>query len=341
MAEALSQSQIDALLANMGGGGSPEPEEPKVDKEEERVYPKYDFYSPKKFTKEKLNIIKTVYETYARILTSRINSLFRISGEIEVIGVEEERYYEFNNAIFDNDAVFRVEPDFKDKFEMSPIVMNTSKPLILSLIDRMLGGTGEDFIDVDYSYTYTDMELTLCKNFYTHFVGTMRDGWSNYLDINFNLTGIDTPHGLLQEIGVDEIVVIVILEIKIDSLVGKTSICIPATLLSKIFSTIEKSKKVATGKSLTGDKHAASQQIFDNIKDSELNVIAKLGEGIVYLRDIYDLQEGDIINLNVHKEAEIDVYVEETPWFKGRLGVQKKNIAVKVVGNIQNENPIL
>lgn len=337
MAEALSQSQIDALLANMGGGEEIEPEKPAENQED---HPKYDFYSPKKFTKEKLNIIKTVYEFYSRILTSRINSLFRVSSEIEIIGVEEERYYEFNNAIYDNDAVFKVEPEFKDMFDMSPIVMNTSKPLILSLIDRMLGGTGEDFIDVDYSYTYTDMELTLCRNFYTHFVETMRDGWANYLDITFELTGIDTPHGLLQEIGVDEIVVIVIMEIRIDSLVGKTNICIPATLLSKIFSTIEKAKKVATGKSLDG-KNSTSQQIFENIKESDLDVIARLGGGIVFLRDIYDLQEGDIINLNVSKESEIDVYVNDTPWFKGKLGIQKKNIAVKVSGNIRDNKPIL
>ncbi|MFI3173901.1 MAG: FliM/FliN family flagellar motor switch protein [Bacillota bacterium] len=336
MAEALSQSQIDALLANLGGDGS-ESESIETESKEQNQHPLYDFYSPKKFTKDKLNMIKTSYETYSRVLTSRINSLFRVSSEITIIGVEEERYYEFNNAIYDNDAVFKVEPQFKDKFEMSPIVMNTSKPLILSLIDRMLGGTGEDFVDVDYSYSYTDMELSVCRNFYVHFVKTMKEGWANYLDIEFELVGIDTPHGVLQEIGVDEIVVIVIMEIKLDDgITGKTNICIPATLLSKIFSTIEKSKKIVSGKGLN-DKDNTPQQIFETIKDSTLDVIARLGEGTAYLRDIYDLQVGDILNLNVSKETEVDVYVDETPWFKGKLGVQKKNIAIKVNSNIKND----
>ncbi len=338
MAEALSQSQIDALLAGMSG------DEKKEEKQEEttnKVYPKYDFYSPKKFTKEKLNIIKSVYEHYSRVLASRINSLFRVSSEVTIIGVEEERYFEFHNTLFENDTVFVVEPDFVDKFDMSPIVMNTTKSFILSLIDRLLGGTGEDFIDVDYAYAYTEMEMQVCKSFYTHFISGMKDGWSNYLDIDFNFIGSETPHGVLQDIGVDEIVVIVMAEIRIDNLVGQTNICIPATLLSKIFSTMEKAKRIATDKGLN-DRNTASKDIFSILKDSSLDVVAKLGDGgMVYMKDIYDLRVGDILNLNLSKETEVDVYVEGNPWFKGKLGVQKKNIAVKVTSTMKNKNSVL
>ena len=53
MAEVLSQSQIDALLSSLqGGGGAPNAEE-----KPEKKYPKYDFTSPRKFTKEFLKII--------------------------------------------------------------------------------------------------------------------------------------------------------------------------------------------------------------------------------------------------------------------------------------------
>ena len=53
MADVLSQSQIDALLNSMqnaDSGGAPETEEPK---KPEKEYKKYDFFSPKKYTKDK------------------------------------------------------------------------------------------------------------------------------------------------------------------------------------------------------------------------------------------------------------------------------------------------
>ena len=68
MADVLSQSQIDALLKSMGSGGDsvPEETEKEVKKEkavtEEVKYSKYDFYSPRKFTKDKMKILTSVFE---------------------------------------------------------------------------------------------------------------------------------------------------------------------------------------------------------------------------------------------------------------------------------------
>ena len=32
-------------------------------------------------------------------MTSQINGLFQVASEVEVVGVEEQRYYEFGNAL--------------------------------------------------------------------------------------------------------------------------------------------------------------------------------------------------------------------------------------------------
>ena len=88
MADVLSQSQIDALLKSMGSGGDSAPEETakEVKKEkavtEEIKYSKYDFYSPRKFTKDKMKILTSVFENYALIITSQINGVFRVMTDI-------------------------------------------------------------------------------------------------------------------------------------------------------------------------------------------------------------------------------------------------------------------
>ena len=96
MADVLSQSQIDALLKSMSADAPAQ--ETKTESvqplsPEEKNYIKYDFFSPRKFTKEKMKILRSVFENYARILTSQINGIFRVMTDITVLDVQERRYY--------------------------------------------------------------------------------------------------------------------------------------------------------------------------------------------------------------------------------------------------------
>ena len=119
MADVLSQSQIDALLKSMQGGGgddssagsaSAQPEKKAAAVQEEKKkpdtpeikYSKYDFYSPRKFTKDKMKILTSVFENYARIITSQVNGVFRVMTDITVMEVQERRYYEFVNSLKEN-----------------------------------------------------------------------------------------------------------------------------------------------------------------------------------------------------------------------------------------------
>ncbi len=78
MADVLSQSQIDALLKSMATTSAEEPaaatavkDEKKKPETEQVKYSKYDFYSPRKFTKDKIKILTSVFENYARSLLHR------------------------------------------------------------------------------------------------------------------------------------------------------------------------------------------------------------------------------------------------------------------------------
>src|SRR5699024_4902463 len=136
-----SQSQIDALLSAMQAGG--EPQEQKSDTPEAK-YRKYDFYSPKKFTKDRLKILQGVYDGYCRSITARLNGILRLSCELSVDSIEEQRYYEFVNAISDNDVLTLIRVELPgDETETTPIVMHATNEMMLFIMDRMLGSVGE------------------------------------------------------------------------------------------------------------------------------------------------------------------------------------------------------
>ena len=66
MAEVLSQSQIDALL-NAVRSGEKDLNEP-AEEQQEKKYRKYDFSSPRKFTKDRIKMLNGIFENYARIM---------------------------------------------------------------------------------------------------------------------------------------------------------------------------------------------------------------------------------------------------------------------------------
>ena len=74
MSEVLSQSQIDALLSSMRSGDNAEQAE---DKQPEKKYRKYDFTTPRKFTKDRIKMLNGLYDNYSRVIGSRLNARLR------------------------------------------------------------------------------------------------------------------------------------------------------------------------------------------------------------------------------------------------------------------------
>lgn len=335
MAEVLSQSQIDALLNSMMSG---EPEETADEtKTNEKSFRLYDFNSPKKFTKDRLKLLKGIYDNYCRIATSQINSLFRVNSEVEVVTVEEQRYYEFSNALGDNDILTLVDIKFADNTgKYPPLLMHVSQPLMVNMIDRMLGGSG-GYADIDSSYVYTELEMPLYHKIMEYLTMMQRDAWGSYVKLKPRLERIEENPGLFQDISVDETVVIILLDAKMQGGSGKISFCIPENLLVGAFDVIDNRKR-------TEDEYENAlpdvrETIFNKLKDSILTVRADLGEAELDLQDIYNLQVGDVIDLNKPHGSEVLLYVEEQPWFAGKLGLSNKNVAVKINRRLDGPEP--
>lgn len=327
MAEVLSQSQIDALLSSMQSGGDIET---KASDTPEENYRKYDFYSPKKFTKDRLKILQGVYDGYCRSVTARLNSMMRINCELTVDSIEEQRYYEFINAISDNDVLTLIGVSLPgDNSENPPIILHATTQMMLFMMDRMLGSVEEAAPNVSYAYNYTSIELRLYESILTRLIEVMGEGWQNYLEAHFALQRIEQNPTLMQIIGIDETVVIVGLDIAVGEVKGRFSICLPGTLLTSIFTIIARSN---VSDAMLPRNEKDSEEIMDSVRDSGMQISAELGHVQLSLRDVYYLHEGDIINLAKPKDSDVTLYVEGEPWFHGKMGTHKNKMAVRIDG---------
>ena len=323
MAEVLSQSQIDALLSAINSG------EKDLDKSSEaqndKKYRKYDFTNPRKFAKDRIKMLNGVFDNYTRVLSSRLNGLLRINCEASVESIEEQRYYEFSNALTEGDVLSIAQAKVKDTVDDSPVMLYMSTSTALSMMDRMMGGEGEINEDIEPDYSYTNLELGLYESMMKDLVKSMGSSWENYIAIEFDYTRTEVNPTLVQMIGLDEIVIIVDMKLAMENGTGRMSICLPAALLTNIFAEINRENP---GRKVYGEDK--SEEIFERLRDSDLEVIAHLGETELSLSDIYHLNVGDVIDLGQPKDSLISLSIGGYQWFSGRMGTYKKNMAVKI-----------
>ena len=322
MAEVLSQSQIDALLHAVQSGEK-DLNEPAV--EQEKKYRKYDFSSPRKFTKDRIKMLNGIFDTYSRIINSRLNARLRANCEITVESIEEQRYYEFSNALTEGDVLALVKVTVKGKEQDVPLLLYLSTPTALSMMDRLMGGEGEADASLPADYTYTDLELQLYEDIVSDMVSVMGGSWENYIPIEFTYSKTDVNPTLSQIIGLDETVIIVDMKMQFTNITGRMSICLPGEVLTNIFAEI--SRENPARKLAAEDK---SEEIFDKLRDSSLEIVSILGETRLSLSDVYHLNVGDVIDLGCPKDSSVYLDIGGYHWFTGKVGTHKKNMAVKI-----------
>ena len=322
MAEVLSQSQIDALLAAAQSGGLEEG--PKKEESPEKKYKKYDFYSPRKFTKERLKMLNSIFEGYARVINSRINALLHATCEIDVDSVEEQRYYEFSNALTESDVVALAKIDLEKLQGEDPILVHMDTPVVLSMLDRMMGGEGEPDPALSSEYNLTDLELNMYENLISDLIPILGSSRENYITVHFSYTRTEVNPTLVQLIGYDETVVIVGLNIKFPNCTGRMSLCLPGEMLTNIFTEISKS----TSRRSTGEDR--SEEIFGSLRESELEIVAELARTRILLSDLYHLNIGDVVDIKRPKDAPVFLNIGGRRWFDGRMGTSNKQVAVKI-----------
>ncbi len=330
MSEILSQSQIDSLLSSLlSGNKESEPQEQIAGKK----IKDYDFRSPKLFTREQLKLLYSIYENYARILSSHITGLLQTYTLVEIVEVEEQQYHEFNNALPDSVLMGIVDFDMQqDSHGEDLILMDFGKDIGFCAIDRLLGGVGKPLKE---DREYTEIESAILEHVIRGMVHLMKNVWSDYVEAAPKLMKLESNARILQGISADENVVIVVMSILVNDTQGKITICIPAVTLDTIF----KKKNAQTKKNVRrGDLLSEAQRkaaIMDEIHKTELELTGVLGTAEVLSKDLVELEVGDIIRLNKEEHELVDICVGETVWFKGEMGVFRKKKAISIKEKIE------
>ncbi|HHY53225.1 MAG TPA: flagellar motor switch protein FliM [Clostridiales bacterium] len=324
--EVLTQSQIDDLLNSLTSGAM---DIETVTEEATRKVKEYDFRSPKRFTKEQLKLVTSVYENYSRLLSSYLTGMLRLYVSVECVHIEEQRYSEFNNALPDSVMVGLGEMRYPGSSEENnTIIMDFSRPIAFAIIERLLGGTG-DGLELDRDFT--EIETSLMDSVFKGIFPQMADSWANYFEVDTVYRKLETNSRLMQAISSDETVVILILDCAIKDVTGTISICFPAVCLEEMLKKID-SQYMRNLRRINsaGDKERR-ELVMKYLSESELELRCVIGTTQVTLGDIMYLNVGDVLRLDKPITEPVDLNVGESVWFHGKIGVLRNKKAFQVL----------
>lgn len=325
LADVLSQSQIDELLKNLGGADE-ETLESMSDNLNEKQVKVYDFKAPKKFTKEQFKSIRNIFESFSKTLSSYLTSLTRFYCRVEVLQIEEQHYYEFNNALPDYTIMGNLDLIFDEKSDMvdTKCMIQFSNAVSFSLIDRLLGGYGKS---INVSRNFTDIEIRLMKSVIEKMGGYLKDVFAPYVDMQPLLTNIETNARVNQAIGTDEVIILATLEVEYNDVKNIITITIPAMSVEAI---ISKTKKDINDVSRSKKELMHREGIIKQIQRSNFKIEAILANTTVNLSEILSIHKGDVLLLNSPIDKNISLMVNNEKLFDGKMGIINHRKAVKI-----------
>ena len=327
MADILSQEEIDALLDVVEDEG-----EEVLEAGEENLLPQrqvtlYDFKRPNRVSKEQLRAFRGVHDKMARSLASQISSIMRSIVEIQLHSVDQMTYGEFLMSL-PNPTSFNV-------FSMKPLegsgVIEINPSIAFPMLDRLLGGKGEPF---DANREFSDIELSLFETILRVIMGTLKEAWGPVMEIYPAIESKESSPNVVQIVAQNEIVVMVVMEIIIGHSSGMMNICYPVISLEPILPKLA-SRDLMLNE--TNSKKSRNKELQVLLGGAKVTVEANLGESELTLREILELDAGDIISLNTPADDTVILSIDGKNRFKGEIGLRRFRKSVQITEIIETE----
>lgn len=319
MSDVLTQSEIDSLLKALNSG-EVDAKEIKEEAEEKKVR-KYDFRNPQKIAKDQLRTLEIIHDNFGRLLQTFLSGHLRAPVKVNILTVDQYAFSEFSNAISN--------PSFLSIVKLEPlpgeIVTEISPRIAFAAIDRLLGGDGEK---MDEIRIFTEIELIILEKIMQKVLNLASKAWEDVIPLKPTLEKIETNSQFTQIISPTETIALVTMNISIGSVEGMINICIPHLTLEPIQSKLSTKMWFANTKS--NIRKDEIQVMEKRLKNVPVQMSAKLGFSELTVKELLDLQIGDVIKLDNKKNDEIEVTVKSKTKFYGIPGTSNKKLSVKI-----------
>lgn len=321
MGEALSQSEVDALIAGYVESGGKEAN--AADEIEVRLY---DFARPDKFSKERLKSLNIIHSKHGTSFGIAASAKLRTPVQVNRLPIDQLAYREYCASIADGTLFVeaRLEP------LTSTAIFEFNPSLVSACVDLLAGGSSpsgavSDVTEIDKAVMRPMVELSLKK---------YAEAWATCVPFKPQIVSMSVDSNSRQILLPSEAVLVCGYEIVIGECTSMMSICLPSAAVEAIFPALTVGRTLNSGGRRDDEFIHALNNAFEGVS---MQCHAVLGRTDMALKEIVDLDIGDVIALPVRSDGQAEVWVGDVPVFAGVPGLAGKSLAIKIAKKLDNQ----
>ncbi len=192
------------------------------------------------------------------------------------------------------------------------------------LVEVMLGGSiGMEPLLPDRQLT--TIEVNIVKGVMESVCADLQKAFISLEKLTTSLLRIESDPRMINFVPPETEMMLIKFDVRIDDVAGSMNLAIPYTSLEPL------REKIKDGQFNLPTKSASWQgSIEKTLSGMEVELAAQLGILTLPIKDILDLQVGDIIDLDYNPDAPLNIMVEKKPKYHGQAGMHngKKSIHI-------------
>ncbi len=334
MSELLSQEEVNALLQSVplteeaprpAVAAAPASPAALAQPGYRKRASRYDFKRPNRISKNVLQSLHFLHERYARNLALNLSAYLRTIADIVLLSVDQLSYAEFLMSLPETTCINVV----KIASQGGTLAFEVNPTLVFAIIEKLMGGSSET---PTMNREITLIEQQLVEGFIRMSLRDLQDAWQTIGDAKFDLERQETSPQLVQIVAPNEIVVVIVFEVKIGQSSGMMNFCIPAIYLEPFAVELKQENRTDITTRMTDQDH---QRIDQVLAQASVALTADLAERRMAIRDLLSLKAGDLLPLDRESAAPVTVKVAGIPKFLASFGSRKHKRAVRILSTLQ------
>jgi flagellar motor switch protein FliM len=212
-------------------------------------------------------------------------------------------------------------------------IIEINPSLVFFIIDRLFGGQGRP--------SEQNRELTLIEQNVIHRIverglNDLKERWEHIGVFTPRIETYETNPQFVQIAPPGETVILISLEVRMENASGLMSLCFPYMLLESVINSLSGESWISAQSQSSPETR---QMLEHEIESLDLPVAAVIGETKLTIRDLLQLQQGDVLCLDKQKDSDLMIKVGGKSKLTGKTGLIGRRKAVKVTGIIEKEVP--
>lgn len=290
----------------------------------------FDFRRQSKLSREHVRTMQIVQETFARGFGTMLASQLRSLTQVTIRSIEQQTYDEYVRDM--------PNPTMLTLLSLAPMsgaaVLQLPLDIAYCGLDLLLGGKGTGF---QPSRPLTELELLLMRGIIERALPELRYAFEPVVAMDPKIVGQESNPQFAQVAAPTDMVIVVAYDIRIESITGIASLCIPFSSMQPYLEALSATSLYANH--TVSNVEEIREQVVYHLTETPVSVAAEFRAVEMSASDILRLQIGDVIPLSHRVDQVLTLTVDGVPTFDARIGRRNRRLAVQIAGAADVRSP--